>query len=1164
MAGNLLLVTEQPGRSTYYLMQYSQSGTQLSSQVIPQPPGQTGYQSVSGVTVDSTGNFDVYNGGDQTSNESYLSTYSPSTGTWTHQTYPGWPGLGNIYDGTLGSLGQYVYASDLGTNLPQTTPTGIIRFNTTGGAPTAFAPNVGFYQLTVGLDGLVYGLTASSTSPYPLQVQGYDPNTFNLVKTVTFPYVPYYDAGSLAVDASGQIFLADKDGYVIKTSPNGTSLAALQLSNGATLQSPMDMALDSDGQIAIGDRGGNIYLTDESLKSYRTISTGEWQAFVTFEHYIPATVPPTVQAGTNATINAGGTFSGTGSFSDPAGVGQTFTATVNYGDGSGTQPLTLNPDQTFNLSHVYRTVGQYAVTVSVTDGVGSPGTGTFTVSAVTPPPTAVNDSYSVLPGNTLTVAGVPSSSGALLRYGFDEASSGSVTAQDSGAAPAAPGSFSGAATRTSNTPGSGSPGALDLSAPGNNVVSAGYVAKLDNLGALTLTGWISLRGTPSDQDVILSDDPALNEPAGDGGWDLRITTPYDNNNPLSASNFAIQFGVAQAKGGYENTEGGSSTALSANGQWVFVAATYDANGLLTFYRGDTRTAVARVGNQTIVGLPLGKNTAPFEIGGTAIFPTTDYTPPAWLDDLRVYGSALTAAQLEQVRTQDLGSGVLANDTSPSGRPLTAAQVAGPAHGSLALNPDGSFTYTPANGFTGTDSFTYVASDGTSVSNPATVTINVVQPAPQILDDGGAGFAETGTGWQGWGSGYGGAHQFAAPAPSGGPATATASWQAAGLPAGSYVVQATWEGSGTQADNATYLIYDGATLVQTVTVNQRINPSGTAYGGRPFQVLATVPISSGTLRVVLGNNADSYVDADAVRVDVPPPANPPPTTVPAILDDGTANFAETGTGWQGWSSGFGGEHQYVAPAPSGGPATATASWQATGLAVGSYVVQATWEGSSAHADNVRYLIYDGAILLQTVTVNQQVDPVGTAYGNRPFQTLAIVNVSSGTLRVVLANNADSYVDADAVRIDLGAPVYTGPMVLDDLGSGYQEYGSGWQSWQSGYGGEHRYVAPAPTGQYTAYASWEVSAVPAGNYVVQVTWEGSGAHADNARFQIEDGALVVQTVTVNQQVDPSGAVYGNRPFQTLATVHVTTGILRVVLTNIADGYVDADAVRIASAN
>jgi VCBS repeat-containing protein len=69
-------------------------------------------------------------------------------------------------------------------------------------------------------------------------------------------------------------------------------------------------------------------------------------------------------------------------------------------------------------------------------------------------------------------------------------------------------------------------------------------------------------------------------------------------------------------------------------------------------------------------------------------------------------------------------GVLANDSDVDGDPLTAALVTGPAHATLTMNANGSFAYTPAANFNGTDSFTYRTSDGTLASGPATVTIAV--------------------------------------------------------------------------------------------------------------------------------------------------------------------------------------------------------------------------------------------------------------------------------------------------------------------------------------------------------------------------------------------------------------------------------------------------------
>ncbi len=52
--------------------------------------------------------------------------------------------------------------------------------------------------------------------------------------------------------------------------------------------------------------------------------------------------------------------------------------------------------------------------------------------------------------------------------------------------------------------------------------------------------------------------------------------------------------------------------------------------------------------------------------------------------------------------------VLTNDSDIDGDALIAQLVSGPAHGTLSLNVDGTFTYTPAEGFEGDDSFTIVS------------------------------------------------------------------------------------------------------------------------------------------------------------------------------------------------------------------------------------------------------------------------------------------------------------------------------------------------------------------------------------------------------------------------------------------------------------------------
>ncbi|MEO5803542.1 MAG: Ig-like domain-containing protein [Verrucomicrobiota bacterium] len=82
------------------------------------------------------------------------------------------------------------------------------------------------------------------------------------------------------------------------------------------------------------------------------------------------------------------------------------------------------------------------------------------------------------------------------------------------------------------------------------------------------------------------------------------------------------------------------------------------------------------------------------------------------------------------------SGILANDTDADGNSLTAVLVSNPIHGTLTLNANGSFAYSPEANFNGTDSFTYRANDGTNNSGVATVTISVtsVNDAPVANHD----------------------------------------------------------------------------------------------------------------------------------------------------------------------------------------------------------------------------------------------------------------------------------------------------------------------------------------------------------------------------------------------------------------------------------------------
>ncbi|MFU8765385.1 MAG: Ig-like domain-containing protein, partial [Haliea sp.] len=187
--------------------------------------------------------------------------------------------------------------------------------------------------------------------------------------------------------------------------------------------------------------------------------------------------------------------------------------------------------------------------------------------------------------------------------------------------------------------------------------------------------------------------------------------------------------------GAENVAPGDPGAVIVgfSGQNACLVYVYESTATLN---QDVRLALFDA-NDNILGLPIINVTNAYyntvdASCGPVLIPATN-TPPVAVDD--------------NVGADYAGRNVLANDTDADGDPLTAILVSGPQSGSLTLNPNGTFVYVPAEGFFGTDSFSYQASDGQSLSNIATVTLLVVEPEPvnaapiAVDDDFGTGFAD---------------------------------------------------------------------------------------------------------------------------------------------------------------------------------------------------------------------------------------------------------------------------------------------------------------------------------------------------------------------------------------------------------------------------------------
>lgn len=95
-----------------------------------------------------------------------------------------------------------------------------------------------------------------------------------------------------------------------------------------------------------------------------------------------------------------------------------------------------------------------------------------------------------------------------------------------------------------------------------------------------------------------------------------------------------------------------------------------------------------------------------------------------LNDVPDGGADAYSVAEDQVLTVSAASGVLSNDTDVDGDSLEAVLQDGPTHGQLALNSDGSFSYTPDADYFGTDSFTYRVFDGQAYTDPMTVALSV--------------------------------------------------------------------------------------------------------------------------------------------------------------------------------------------------------------------------------------------------------------------------------------------------------------------------------------------------------------------------------------------------------------------------------------------------------
>ena len=201
-------------------------------------------------------------------------------------------------------------------------------------------------------------------------------------------------------------------------------------------------------------------------------------------------------------------------------------------------------------------------------------------------------------------------------------------------------------------------------------------------------------------------------------------------------------------------------------------------------------------------------------------------------------------------------------------------------------------------------------------------------------------------------------------------------------------------------------------------------------------------------------------------------------------------------------GYVGSNYQVAPAGTGANSFA---WSVGVGQAGSYAVYARWTAHPNRATNARYTV-SHAGGSETVTVNQQANSAS-------WQLLGTYALgAAGSIGVVLSDEANGYVIADAVKVQ---PVNAAPNT----------------------------------------ASWTVSLAQAKTYRVYARWTQHPNRATDAKYTVSH-AGGSQTVVVNQEV-------GGGQWNLLGTYAFGAGAATVTLTDEADGYVIADAVRCSSA-
>jgi VCBS repeat-containing protein len=576
-------------------------------------------------------------------------------------------------------------AQDVAGFTPEDTPLGVFLFaNDTGGETLQYLiltpPTKG--TLSGAGPSLIYTPLPDKTGPDSFTWAAFDGSLSSAPAKVQITIMPVNDAPI----ANGDAYSVNEDGVLTVPSPgvlfndtdvDGDSLRAFLVSNPAH----GNLSLNLNGSFTYRPEP-NFHGTDQF--SYKandgTVDSGNAVVMITVNPVNDAPV-----ASNDAYITAEDTplvVAAPGVLANDSDVdGDPLHAVLFSGPIHGT--LTLNPDGSFTYTPAANYNGTDSFTYLASDGSPTPGsaTVTLTITPVNDAPVAANDLYTTSEDTLLSVA---------------------------------------------------APGVLTNDTDVEGTALTAVLVTGPSHGTLTLNANGSFSYTPA---ANYNGSDSFTYKASDGSATsavatVNLTVTAVNDAPVAAGvayTFPEDSTLSPLKPGVlsnaSDIDGDTLTAVLVSGPshgilTLRTDGSFDYTPALNYNGSDSFTFRAKD--------PSGAVSAPA---------TVNLTITAVNDAPVASGDSYTATKNKDLIVA-AAQGVLANDSDVDSITLTATKVAGPSHGTVTLNTNGSFTYTPTQGYVGADSFTYKVSDGLLDSNEATVSIDVqaVNTAPVANDD----------------------------------------------------------------------------------------------------------------------------------------------------------------------------------------------------------------------------------------------------------------------------------------------------------------------------------------------------------------------------------------------------------------------------------------------